>query len=218
MFVIVVGRGSGGTRLMSQTLSASDFYTGPVNVSGDLVPAEDMYKAVRLAGERVKMLGPESWDFTGLVESNPTSEFETLVRSYLKPVLRSKHPRCGWKLPETVLAFPWIVKMFPDAYYIHWTRDRTGATKSPHTTDDMTRFGAPTRFKWPPKSFSDLLERRLESWAYHREIVSATPMPRQFLPVRYEDFVLNRELELGRISKFLGFPLQKYGSVSIRAL
>jgi hypothetical protein len=212
MFVIVIGRGSGGTRLMSEALSTSGIHMGPVNVSGDLVPAEEMYKAVRLASGKVRLARPEEWNFTELLNSVPPPEFKALVLSYLAPVLRTPREHTGWKLPETALAFPWIVKMFPDAHYIHWTRDPRGATASPHLTDDMARFGVPSRFApvtLGPESLERRMERRFESWAYHRQIVDVTPAPAKFLTVRYEDFVLHQARELDRLEGFLGVRLNE---------
>ena len=211
MLVIVIGRGSGGTRLMSEALSTSGVYMGPVNVSGDLVPAEKMYEAVRLAGELVQLVKSDTWDLTRLLEAPPPPRFQALVRAYLSPVLQAPRERVGWKLPETVLALPWIVKMFPDAYYIHWTRDPRGATASPHLTDDLARFGVPSRFAplmQQPEGLERRLERRFESWIYHRQIVDVTPRPAKFLTVSYEDFVLRQEQEQDRLARFLGFRLK----------
>ena len=38
----------------------------------------------------------------------------------LADVLADKSTRRGWKIPETTLAYPWIIRMFPDIKYIHW--------------------------------------------------------------------------------------------------
>ena len=39
--------------------------------------------------------------------------FTKLIESYLSSVLQSPALRKGWKIPETTLIFPWIVRMFP---------------------------------------------------------------------------------------------------------
>jgi hypothetical protein len=51
MLITVIGRGHGGTRAMSHTLSASGVDMGaPLNESGDLLPPDDMYEACRVPG------------------------------------------------------------------------------------------------------------------------------------------------------------------------
>ncbi|MCD6302523.1 MAG: hypothetical protein J7M15_03235, partial [Anaerolineae bacterium] len=60
--ITVVGRGHGGTRAMSHTLTASGVFMGaPQNVSGDLVPPESMYEACRVFGRYVTWKGDLSW-------------------------------------------------------------------------------------------------------------------------------------------------------------
>ena len=41
-------------------------------------------------------------------------EFTRLAESYLSDVLADRSEHTGWKLPETTLALPWIVRMFPE--------------------------------------------------------------------------------------------------------
>ena len=49
MLITVIGRGHGGTRAMSHTLTASGVHMGALlNNSGDLLPPGDMYEACRV--------------------------------------------------------------------------------------------------------------------------------------------------------------------------
>lgn len=204
MLVIVIGRGAGGTRLISHALAKSGVYMGPTNDSGDMVPPDKMYAAVKLAGPLVTRTGPLEWDFSQLLASNPPEEFVALVNEYLAP-LQGRDP-CGWKLPETLLAFPWIVKMFPEARYIYWTRHPSIALLKTHLTDKLQRFNAPGS---PLYSLhEDLVRERLESWVYQASLGEATPKPHHFLRVKYEDFVTNQEAKLARISSFLGIDVK----------
>jgi hypothetical protein len=227
MLVVVIGRGHSGTRLASWTLSQSGVYMGPMNNSGDLVPAKKMYEAVSLAGNFVDYIGNSQWDFSPLINSEVPKEFTKLVREYLDPVLNSHHPKKGWKLPETVLALPWIYKMFPEAYYIHWVRDPRGSTSGPHITDDLSKFnikGSIMRPKFQIPSLSKKhivwesiphlkmtakINERLESWIYQEEIVRATPKPKNFLKIKYEDFVLEQNITMNILSNFLKMDLNK---------
>jgi len=117
--VTIIGRGHGGTRAMSHTLTQSGYFMGAkINNSGDLIPAQDMYDACRIFGNYVTYKGNCEWDFSKVLSMDPTPEFISLVNRFLKSVLESDNPLKGWKLPETVLCFPWILKMFPDIKYI----------------------------------------------------------------------------------------------------
>ena len=123
MIVTVIGRGHSGTRAMSHTLSASGFYMGAgLNESGDLVPAAAMYEACRVFARHVVYRGNCQWDFERLHTMPIDPAFRRLVEEYLASVLASDAPDKGWKLPETILCFPWIVRLFPQIHYILGTR------------------------------------------------------------------------------------------------
>jgi len=204
MLVTVIGRGHGGTRAMSQTLAQSGVYMGArLNASYDLVPAQDMYEACRVMSRHVVHKGGVEWDFSKLHTMPIDAEFERLVRSYLASVLADDSERRGWKLPETTLVYPWIVRMFPDAFYIHWGRDPRDSILGAHLTDDLADFGIPYDHT------EDVRLRRAISWKYQREIVKATPPPRHAIEVRFEDFVLDQDRTLARLEEFLGFRLAK---------
>ena len=107
--------GESGTRAMSHTLAASGVWMGePLNGSGDLLPPQATYEASRLIARHVRWLGGLEWDFSRLHTMHIPPEFEPLIRSYLQSVLRSPAEHRGWKIPETTLTFPWIVRMFTD--------------------------------------------------------------------------------------------------------
>ncbi|NLN75722.1 MAG: sulfotransferase [Armatimonadetes bacterium] len=204
MMVTVIGRGHGGTRAMSHTLSETGFYMGAkINGSGDLVPAEDMYEACRVMSRYITHLGGLRWDFSKLHTMPIDPEFTRLVESYLCSVIDSDAENKGWKLPETTLVYPWIVRMFPDIYYIDWTRDPRDSIMGGHLTDNLADFG----IAYEPTD--DLRLRRAISWKYQREIVKATPKPKHRIEVRFEDFVLNQDESLKTIEKFLGLKLAK---------
>src|SRR5690606_2092269 len=133
--ITIIGRGHGGTRAASHTLTASGVYMGEtLNISGDLVPAHDLYEACRVMAKYVTWNGGLSWDFSRLHDMPIDPAFTKLVESYLASVLSSDAERKGWKLPETTLIYPWIVRMFPEIFYIHWVRDPRDAILSKHLT------------------------------------------------------------------------------------
>ncbi len=58
MMITVIGRGHSGTRAMSHTLQQSGVFMGaPLNESGDLIPAEDLYEACRVLARYVRHEG-----------------------------------------------------------------------------------------------------------------------------------------------------------------
>ncbi len=204
MMITIIGRGHSGTRLISSTLSASGVYMGAeLNPSVDLIPPDDMYEACRVMARHVVHLGGLRWDFSALHTMPLDPEFTRLVESYLASVLSSDAQNVGWKLPETVLVYPWIVRMFPEVRYIHWIRDPRDSIMGAHVTDDLADFGVP----YEPTD--DLKLKRAISWYYQREIVRATSPPKYTRLVKFEDFVLHQQRELNRLRRFLGFRLEK---------
>lgn len=190
---------------MSHTLARSGVYMGAIqNVSGDMLPPEDLYEACRVFARNVPYLGGLKWDFSRVLSMPIDPEFTRLVESYLSAVLtNTRFEHKGWKFPETTLIYPWIARLFPEARYIHWVRDPRDSIIGAHLTDDLSDFGVPY------DKTDDVRLRRAVSWKYQREIVKATPPPQQTLQVRFEDFVLNQEETLARLQAFLGFPLVK---------
>lgn len=205
MMITVIGRGHSGTRSMSHTLIQSGVYMGEeINVSGDLLDnLNDIYDACRVFAKYVKYEGDLKWDFSKVLSMPIDPEFTRLVESYLSNVLKSDAPYKGWKIPETTLIYPWIVRMFPDIRYIHWVRDPRDCILSGHLTDDLHKFGIDY------DDTDDIRLRRAISWKYQRDIMNATPEPEHVCRVRFEDMVFNQDETLKRLEKFLGIPLAK---------
>ena len=204
MLITVIGRGHGGTRSMSHTLTASGVYMGePLNKSGDLIPPEKMYDACRVFAKYVKYEGDNKRDFSQVQSCPIPTEFTTLIEEYLHSVLNSPAENKGWKIPETTLVYPWIVRMFPDIKYIHWVRDPRDCILGGHVTDDLNVFGIQY------DKTDDIRTNRAISWYYQREIMHATPMPKNVISVRFEDMVLKQYETLARLEAYLGIPMAK---------
>ena len=202
--ITIIGRGHSGTRAISHTLYTSGvFMGGLLNPSGDLVPPEAMYAACRVFARYVTWRGGLEWDFEPLHRVEIPQEFVDLIHAYLQSVLESKAEHKGWKIPETTLVFPWIARMFPDIKYIFWIRNPRDCILNRHLTDDLGDFGVP----YPDTD--DVRLRRAISWKYQYDLVRATPKPRHWIEVRFEDFVLRQEETLARLEAFLGFPLAR---------
>ncbi|MBT3603576.1 MAG: sulfotransferase [Candidatus Latescibacteria bacterium] len=200
--VTIIGRGHSGTRMISHTLYASGVFMGrTINTSGDKVPPGDLYDACRVMAKYVKWNGDLSWNFDELHTMPIDPEFTQLIESYLADVLNNKATYKGWKLPETTLIFPWIARMFPDMKYIYLVRDPRDSIIGRHKTDDLRDFGIDY-----PDTNSER-EQRAISWKYQYEMVKATPQPKNWLPIRFEDFILDQENTVQKLEDFLEIPL-----------
>jgi Sulfotransferase family len=202
--ITVIGRGHSGTRAISHTLYASGVYMGSMlNASGDLLPPEAMYDACRVFAKHVAWQGGLEWDFSRALNTDVPPEFTRLIETYLQSVLKDKSEHKGWKIPETTLVYPWIQRMFPETKYIFWIRDPRDCILQQHKTDDMRDFD----IHYPETSDERL--RRAISWKYQYDLVKATPKPKHWLEVRFEDFVLKHEETLQRLEDFLNIKLAR---------
>lgn len=202
--ITVIGRGHSGTRAISHTLYTSNVHMGgTINASGDLVPPWAMYEACRVMAQYVQWKGGLEWDFSALHTMEIPSAFTDLLDKYLETVFDSHSEHKGWKIPETTLIYPWLVRLYPDIRYIFWVRNPRDCILGRHITDDLANFGVQY-----PKTDDERLRRAI-SWKYQYDIVKATPRPAHWIEVRFEDFVLKQEETLQRLEAFLGFPLSR---------
>ena len=72
-----------------------------------------------------------------------------------------------------------------------------------HKTDDLRDFG----IDYPLTD--DVRKRRAISWLYQYELMKSTPKPKNYIVVRFEDFILKQEETLERLEDFLGMPLAR---------
>lgn len=202
--ITVIGRGHSGTRAISHTLYASGVYMGSrLNPSGDLVPPEQIYEACRVMARYVRWQSGLEWDFSALQDMDIPQEFTDLIEGYLESVLANNSEHRGWKIPETTLVFPWILRMFPEARYIYWIRNPRDCILSHHMTDDLRKFG----IDYPETD--DIRLQRAISWKYQYDLMRSCPRPAQVLSVRFEDFVLHQEETLKQLEDFLEIPLAR---------
>jgi Sulfotransferase family len=202
--ITIIGRGHSGTRAISHTLYVSNVYMGDLlNASGDLLPPQAMYEACRVIARYVQWKGDLNWDFSDLHSMDIPSQFTDLLHLYLRSVLTNRAEHKGWKIPETTLIYPWLVRLYPDIHYIFWVRNPRDCILGQHLTDDLSDFGV----EYPRTD--DLRLRRAISWKYQYDIVRATPRPAKWIEIRFEDFVQNQEETVKRLESFLGIPLAR---------
>jgi hypothetical protein len=226
----LIGRGHSGTRAFCKLLVDSGVYMGPtlsssycyspINAYGRFVGTRialrvtvaegAMYEAARIFARYVDRVGEVEWDFSRAEKAQIPDRFIELVDRYLAPIDASPAPR-GWKLPETILMFPWLTRLRPDIHYVHWVRDPRDVLLHRHLTDDLTRFDVPADYSALRRTWVWDREvkqlRRAISWKYQHDLVKQSTKPKNWLVVRFEDFVLDHENEIKRISEFLDLPL-----------
>ncbi len=224
--ITIIGRGHGGTRAISHTLMVSNVFMGePINRSGDLLPPQPMYDACRVLAQYVQWQGGLAWDFSAPHHGHPRRIHR--ADPYLSQDGARKQGRgAGWKIPETTLVMPWIVRMFPAIKYIYWVRSPRNILAR-HVTDDLRRFrrsvprrhricagalrapGGGRRRRRAQAGRAVPAAQRAISWQYQYEIVKATPKPQNWIVVRFEDFVRQQDATLQRLEAYLGFPLAR---------
>ena len=202
--IAVIGRGHSGTRTLAHTLYASGVYMGnQLNPSGDLIPPNDLYDACRLFARYVTWTGDFTWDFSQALSVEIPSRFIELLQGYLSSVLNHRGLQKGWKIPESTLIYPWLVRLYPDIQYVFLIRNPRDCILGKHVTDDLRAFGI--HF---PTADDDRLCRAI-SWKYQFDIVNATPKPKRWIEIRFEDFITRQEETLARLEAFLGIPLAR---------
>lgn len=204
--IIIIGRGHSGTRVISNLLYSNGYFTGNLNKSFDMVPPQMMYNAAQFYGELVKRVGKFKWEFP---QGEPPQTFKQLVKLYLKPIIQVDGEKY-FKLPETTLCYPWIIKMFPNAHYIHWIRNPNSFGK--HPSDNFERWNMPISsasiLSYVNTGVEEERVRAAISCKYQWDIVESIPKPKRFIRIRYEDFCLNQDKEIQRIEKFLNKSLK----------
>lgn len=137
--VVLIGRGGGGTRLLSQMVSSFGIFMGnEISDSFDSVEwVETVYKLV-------------IENLTAPFENGSARDFfwRNKVRATAAGILNKgeKNPvdPWGWKLPETTLIVPQIIRYFPNAKFVHLVRHPVASCcRRTHMTSRMnTRMGA----------------------------------------------------------------------------
>lgn len=202
--IVVLGHGHSGTRVVSGMLAASGVYMGSFDPAFEHRSslAHALYAAAK-AGSMVKFTGKCSWDFTRLLDTEPPDDVVAALSAYLEKILKHEEPK-GWKLPENVLFYPWLTKLYPEAHYVWWQRDPRNVISYPHSMNKIRGLKTDS-FK------HDWIAQRCVSWAYSHEMLRATPQPKNLITVSYEDFVENQRAALDKLESFLGIALKEVG-------
>lgn len=175
--------------------TSGKFEMGATNPYQDYIPAQMMYEAVREVNKRVVQLDATEWDFSGVFEHELTEKFRCCIADYLAPL--SGYNQIAWKLPEATMAIPWLVRLFPDAYYIHWVRDGRDNILKWHGSQEFATFSIPAM------KTDDVIHDGAVCWKYHMDLIEAIPKPERWLTVRYEDFVQSQRETVNQMASFV---------------
>ena len=231
--ICVIGKGHSGTGFLASILDESGVYMGHhLNRDMDKGPYAIMYKIMSLPvgyGQAGKIEGVRKfvekvtdeypnveWDFTKMVNWGIPKDVRINMKAYLEDLddYTIEEKFVGWKLTESNLIYPWLVRLYPDWYYIHLVRDVRDILSRPELTDTeahtelfnvTNHVSKPT--KRPKLGDAGFIVRAL-NWKYQIDITKSIEAP-NYIRVTLEDLVMSQDEELKRLSEFLGFELKK---------
>lgn len=204
--VIIIGRGHTGTRILPDAMKDSGIYFGePLNVACDLMPPDKMYEACRMFGPYVDRIGTYEWSFDRAIKAEIPDEFVEKLTQYLTSIINSEEEKVGWKIPNSNLIYPWLVRLLPEAKFIYWTRHPEGSCAATMGIDRLEKWNVPCK-KFLLHDFN--YKVRAASWKYHTDIVLHTPKPKRYLQVKFEDYVLNQQTTRKQVEEFVDSTLK----------
>lgn len=198
----IICRGHSASRMAGKFLLRNGFFMGDeITRTIDKVPPDTIYELGERAFRNCYEVNKHyDVNFKSDTFSHGNLEYvRNKLKIYLKDILESKSELRGWKLPETIFIYPFLTRLFPDFYYLYWTRSISLSNEHGrgHLSDKLLR-------RWGIIGKINSCEA---SWKIQYSIVKNTPRPRNFLHVRMEDFILDIRREMQRISEWIGEDL-----------
>lgn len=204
--IIIIGRAHSGTRILPDAMKDTGVYFGePLNVASDLIPPDKMYETCRIFGPFVDRVGKYEWSFDRAFQAQIPEDFILKLEQYLSSIIHSDAEKVGWKIPNSNLIYPWLVRLLPEAKFIYWPRHPEGSTSVMMGIDRLEKWNIPCK-KFLLHDFN--YKVRAASWKYHFDIVNQTTKPKHFLQVRFEDYVGNQEETKLLVERFVESELK----------
>lgn len=208
--VILVGRGGGGTRLLSTIAQDCGLFIGnDVSKSGDTMEMVHEIYATLFRQEQYC----DPW-----LQSLNTIRLRSAAHDMLGAA--GWPPMWGFKLPETLLILPEILRAFPGARFVSFSRDpKATSMRRTHMTARLDNHVGRTSLRLAYEHFGIPLERILEDDDYTRMVVTTLhqvalakahlhPLgPERLLQLGFEDTLQDPGAVLQRFSKFTGLPV-----------
>lgn len=179
--IIILGRGHSGTRAIAKLLRVNGVFMGePYHYGYEEIDVS----LIHICCEYIHH--PDKKDYI-------IGE----MRYFLQSLINSNGIFSGWKRPTSIFLFPLLCELFPQAKFIFWTRHINDNINKPQaTTDDLSLL-----FKLHKTT-------RQESWNYMNSLVLYSQKPKNFLHMKFEDFLLNNNDSLNILSDFVGLKLK----------
>ena len=210
-YIIVLGQGHTGTRVITKTLINSGVFMGyPLNESLDLCPPDPVYE---MATEKDK---EKRW---------------MLAKRYIEAGFGTwDHPVKGWKLPETLFSFDVFYELLLIAcppgshphyispiFVIEWARDPRDIITIPRVTDDYAAFGIPEPNDPIVDRHSSFaapggMRQRAHGCVYQHDLIQKwkrlyADMVLGWHTIRYEDYVADPTKTVKDLETMLRIPL-----------
>lgn len=177
--LLIIGRGHSGSRAITKFLIDNGFFMGKeMNGTLDKKPF-DMLTNLAQKAMKGKTVRKESID------------------NYLSDVLKSQRPLRGAKNASMAFIYKFLVEYYPDFYYLYWTRSIS--QKNEHNKGDA---GDRLLQKWGRS-----IKCPDDSWKIYYDLIKEVPRPKNFLHLRFEDFILNQDESAKRLEQWLGIKL-----------
>jgi len=210
--IVVINTAHSGSRLLARVLMDAGVYMG-ANLSDSLDCLEmlPLVEHAVLASRTGVPAGPE------LDDPQSRRLAERHFDKHLAHIGGSK--RWGWKLCETLLVVPLILRYFPQAVFVHLIRDGRDVALSPFVSPKATfwrkvYFGSQDIQSWNGYPMTQRAYRahamlfNAHRWRYHVDLARgfSEALGEQYIEVRYEDLVLDHEATVDKLFAGLSLP------------
>lgn len=189
--VIIIGRGHSGSRAISQFLIDNGFFMGDeLNITFDKGPFPQIDKLAK------DVMTYYKWSFNKLIlKKHPvgTERHKHRIIKYFSDICDSKHELKGAKNASITFIYQFLVNYFPNYYYLYWTRSIS--LKNEHRRGD-----------WGDKQIFGANNVE-QAWKSYYDLVKEVPQPKNFLHMRFEDFILDNEKSIEQLENWLDIKL-----------
>jgi hypothetical protein len=156
------------------------------------------------------------WDFSKMISWGIPKFVRKEMKDYLKDLDDHREydaftdKLVGWKMTESNLIYPWLVRLYPDWYYIHLVRDVRDILLRPELTDSEmhTNLFNVREYKASPSKNTKRRNSLVQAinWKYQLDIVKSIETP-NYIRITLEDLVMSHGEVIKKLSHFLGFEV-----------
>lgn len=197
--VAIICRGHSASRAISEFFIKNGFYFGEdLNASYDKQPYDVLDQLSRYVLQNCYSFKDHKFKIK-LIKPTHLEHAHNELNKFLSDIHNSPEPLKGWKETDTIFVYPLLTQIFPDYYYLFWTRSIS--RKNEHERGDSSDnllYSLKMITKNKPYN---------QSWNIQNQIVLNSPKPKHFLHMRMEDFILDQDTQVHKLEKWLDMPL-----------